>query len=373
MKRNLLFVDDEQACRDALQRTVHRTEREWELTCVSNPVTAWERLLDAAYDAVITDINMPGISGLDLLKRIRRTDSTRDIPVVVLTGMFDHRLKQRALELGASDLFNKPVDSGQLIARLQSMLAIKDRQDDMTSTLESLRRQVDRHRDEVVRARLDGICHLANAAEYRDSETGNHVIRVGSFSHAVAKALGWDEMRAETLLLAAPLHDIGKIGIPDSILLKPGPLSPAERAVMQRHCVIGQRILREPSKAMAPLLDCYSACSVGGMPANPLLEMAASVALTHHEHWNGRGYPSALAGTQIPLESRIVAVCDVFDALMSWRPYKPARSEADALTTLHEESGSHFDPEVYSAFIRALPEIRSIRQRLADGAASGAD
>ena len=214
------------------------------------------------------------------------------------------------------------------------------------------------------------VCRLGMAAEFRDEDTGNHVIRVGCYGRAVAAAMGMPQSFLEMLLLAAPLHDIGKIGIPDSVLLKAGPLDDEEWTIMQRHCEIGERILREQSKAVVPLFDWYSVELQSMIDAwenhDPVLDMAASVALTHHEKWDGGGYPQKLSGEAIPLESRIVAIADVFDALTSNRPYRPARPEEEALTIIEATVGSHFDPRVHAAFLRSLPEIRAIRTRFDD-------
>jgi len=362
----LLLVDDEQPVLDGLRRTLRAQGVPWELTCVDRAEAAWQRLLESAYDAVVTDIKMPGMSGLELLQRIRQSDETRDLPVVVLTGLSDNGLKQRALELGASDLFNKPVDPGQLIARLHSVLALKANQDMLKARIGQLRQELLEQSLRLVQARLAVVCRLGNVAEYRDEETGNHVIRVACYSREVGARLGLGQAVLETLLLAAPLHDIGKIGIPDAILLKQGPLTPGERAVIQRHCVIGERILREDSKVLAPFLDYCPAWWGRELPSDPVLEMAATIALSHHEKWDGTGYPMGLRGVDIPLEARIVAICDVFDALTSRRPYKLPANESEAIQTVTELAGSHFDPTVYRAFMDALPVIRSVRERFAD-------
>ncbi len=370
MRKQILVVDDDQRMLDALRRAMRRQSDDWSVTFVRHPEAAWEALLDTAYDAVVTDIRMPGISGLDLLERMQQSDKTKDVPVVVLTGLSDHGLKEKALERGAADLLNKPVDAGQLIARLRNVLQTKTYQDDLRATNDLLADKVRRQKLDLAQSRMSVVCRLGMAAEFRDEDTGNHVIRVGCFSRAVAAAMGMPRSFLEMLLLAAPLHDIGKIGIPDSVLLKPGPLSDEQWAVMQRHCEIGERILREQSKVMVPLLDWYAVDS----PAiedtlvnhDPVLEMAATIALTHHEKWDGGGYPGGLAGEAIPLESRIVAVADVFDALTSNRPYRPARPEDEALTIMAATVGSHFEPRVHTAFLRSLPEIRTIRARFAD-------
>jgi len=371
VKKQILIVDDDQRMLDALRRTLHHQSDDWAMTYVRNPEEAWETLLQTAYDAVVTDVRMPGLTGIELLERIRQTDKTKDVPVVILTGLNDSDLKERALLCGAVDLLNKPVDAGQLIARLRSVLQTKTYEDELRATNELLTEKVQRQSIDLAQSRMSVVCRLGMAAEFRDEDTGNHVIRVGCYSRAVAAAMGMPRSFLEMLLLAAPLHDIGKIGIPDNVLLKPGPLSDEEWVIMQRHCEIGESILREQSKAMVPLFDWY-AVELPSMKdtlenRDPVLEMAATIALSHHEKWDGGGYPRGLAGETIPLESRIVAVADVFDALTSNRPYRPARPEEEALSIMDSTVGTHFDPRVHAAFTRSLSEIRAIRDRFADG------
>ncbi len=370
MKKQILIVDDDQHVLDALRRTLHDQGDDWAMTFVRQPEKAWEHLLETAYDAVVTDVKMPGLNGLDLLERIRQTDKTKDVPVVVLTGLNDRDLKERALDRGAVDLLNKPVEPGQLIARLRNVLQLKEYEDDMRARNALLTEKIRRQNIDLAQSRMSVVCRLGMAAEFRDEDTGNHVIRVGCFSRAVAAAMGMPRSFLEMLLLAAPLHDIGKIGIPDSVLLKPGPLSDDEWTIMEQHCEIGDRILREQSKAVIPLFDWYAVEPHSMKEAtenrDPVLDMAASVALTHHEKWDGSGYPQGLAGEAIPLESRIVAIADVFDALTSNRPYRLARPEEEAMTIIETTVGSHFDPRVYAAFLRSLPEIRAVRTRFND-------
>ena len=262
-----------------------------------------------------------------------------------------------------------------MIARLRNVFQTKTYEDGLRATNGLLADKVQRQKADLAQSRMSVICRLGMAAEFRDEETGNHVIRVGCFSRVLAAALGMPRSFLEMLLLAAPLHDIGKIGIPDSVLLKPGPLSDDEWEVMQRHCEIGERILREQSKVLVPLLDWYAVDPPGMKDAlghqDPVLEMAATIALTHHEKWDGSGYPAGLAGDAIPIESQIVAVADVFDALTSNRPYRPARPEDEALTIMAATVGSHFDPRVHAAFVRSLAEIRTIRARFADDSPVG--
>jgi len=240
----------------------------------------------------------------------------------------------------------------------------------LTAQNELLERRVHERTLDLFHARLDIIWRLGKAAEHRDDATGNHVIRVGCISRVIAETLQMDRDFVETLFLAAPLHDIGKIGIPDAVLLKRGPLSPDEWEVMKQHCHIGARILHEDCMAKTafwewrgpgPQFDDESR-------SNPVLEMGASIALMHHEKWDGTGYPQGLSGEEISPASCIVAISDVLDAMTSKRPYKDPYPEDQALEIIRDGAGTHFAPDVYAAFMKALPEIRSIRKRFADGA-----
>jgi len=372
LKKQLLFVDDEQLVLDALRRAMHSQRLVWEGTYLNDPLAAWERLQEGGFDAVVADVKMPGMSGLDLLDRIQATPQTSEIPVVLLSGVSDRDLKRRALDLGAADLLSKPIEAEDLLARLRNVLRLKSYQDELKASNRRLEQAVQQRTEELFHSRLDIIWRLGKAAEHRDQETGNHVVRVGCISRVVAEVIGLDRHFVEPLFLAAPLHDIGKIGIPDAILLKRGALSPDEWAVMKQHCHIGARILGEDSHIRSAFLQWYgaSALAAGRAFENPFLEMAAAIALTHHEKWDGSGYPQELSGEEIPLEARIVAIADVFDALTSWRPYKDARPEHEALQIIADAEHSHFDPAVYAAFLQALPEIRAIRRQFADNRAS---
>ncbi len=370
MKKRILLVDDDQSVLDALRRALRSHAGDWSMDFVGHPERAWEALLETAYDAVVTDVKMPGIGGLELLDRIRANDRTKDVPVVVLTGLNDRSLKGESLDRGADDLLSKPIDTRQLVARLRNVLRKKSYEDDLRQSNRQLAERVQDQVADITQSRMSVICRLRMAAEYRDEDTGNHVIRVGCYSRVVAAAMGMPASFLEMLLLAAPLHDIGKIGIPDSVLLKPGALDADEWEIMKQHCRIGERILRERSKSIVPLFDWYADEPVTLADAmehrDPMLDMAATVALTHHEKWDGGGYPQQLAGEAIPLESRIVAIADVFDALTSNRPYHPPRPEADALAVIESMVGRHFDPRVHAAFVRSLPEIRATRIKFGD-------
>lgn len=366
-KKHILFVDDEPNVLNAIRRTLHQRQDQWEMCYTDRPEDAWQRLLCEPYDAVVTDINMPGLTGLELISRIQSHEQTRDMPIIVLTGLQEPSLKVDALRLGAVDLLTKPIDSNQLIARLESVLRLKSQLDQLKRQNQHLVKEITRQGVEVKKAQLRIIYRLGRVAEHRDPETGNHVIRVAAISQAIGQALGLPKDYLEHLALAAPLHDIGKIAIPDRILFKPGPLTPGEWAVMQRHCVFGERMLREPPENMLPW-SVWSDLNLTMLnQSDPLLDMASTIALTHHEQWDGSGYPLGLAEEQIPLESRIVALADVFDALLSKRPYKAACTEEEALQIMETKVGSHFDPQVYTGFTQALEEIRRLRRQLADG------
>ncbi len=368
MKRRILFVDDEPNVLDGLRRMLRAERIRWDMHFAESADEALREVCETDVDAIVSDVDMPGMDGLTLLQKIRGTDRTRDIPVIILTGRNDSGLKRRALDLGASDLLNKPVDSQDLVARLRSAIRLKEHQDRLKDQNAVLERQVDERTAELVDSRLNIIWRLGKAAEYRDEETGNHIVRVGCYSRVLARALRKDRDFVETIFLASPLHDIGKIGIPDNILLKQGPLTLEERGIMQRHCAIGADILcgdARPGIAILSQNPDRSPASV--KPAdNAMMKMAASIAMTHHERWNGTGYPAGLSGEAIPLESRIVALADVYDALCSERPYKPPFTEARVMELMNEEAGRHFDPLVFGAFERSLEEFRSIRADLSD-------
>jgi putative two-component system response regulator len=343
-------------------------EREsWDVRFAKSAKEALELIASESPDAVVTDVFMEGATGFDLLSQIRADEDTASIPVIVVTGSREQGLKKEALGLGATDLLTKPVNREELIARLRNVLRLKEYQDQIKAHNAELEQRVEERTRQLSASRIEVILRLAKAAEFRDEETGNHVIRVGCYCRAIARTMGLDDEFVDRLFLASPLHDIGKIGIPDAVLLKPGKLTPDEWEIMKRHCEIGEQILRENSKVMSAFMewgpDVASLRWIGG---HPLMHMASSIAMTHHEKWDGSGYPRGLSGEEIPLESRIVAIADVFDALRSVRPYKPAFEEEKALEIIREGSGKHFDPRVVEAFLSCLDDIRAIESRFAD-------
>ncbi len=365
MKKRILFVDDEPNVLEGLQRMLHGQRDVWDMCFVANAYAAFDQISQSGFDAIVVDIKMPCMDGFKLLEKVRNIAGVKDIPVLIITGEADSRIKQRALDMGATDLLGKPVNKDDLVACLNGMLRTKSCQDGIfTQSVLSDRKAEERIANLEI-SRLDLIWRLGTVAEYRDYKTGNHVMRVGCHSRVIAEELGMGRDFIENLFLASPLHDIGKIGIPDAILLKQGKLSPEEFEVMKQHCAIGVEILREDFEAMKPFLASgkMSSRAISDGDKNPLLAMASSIAMAHHERWDGTGYPHGLAGDKIPLEARIVALSDAYDALCSVRPYRQAYTESESLRYISKEVGKSFDPCVCDAFVKSIEKLREIRRQ----------
>ncbi len=366
-KKRILFVDDEASFLNGLRRVLHKQQAVWDMNFVGSADAAIEELHKQSYDAVISDIRMPGKDGFALLKELRQSERTRDIPVVMLTAGREDDLKCLALNLGATDLIDKPVHRDDLLARIRSVLRLKSYQDQLRDLNKDLEHKVIERTNQLQNSQLEFIWRLAKIGEYRDEQTGRHVIRVATYARELAKQMQLPEDFVEMIYMTAPLHDIGKIGVPDSILLKRGELTPEEFKIMQQHCEMGHTILTG---------DLWNTISTMEWPGphdparkitgNRLLDMAGSIAIAHHERWDGQGYPKGLKGEEIPLEARIVALADVYDALTSDRPYKQALSAAKTEEVIEGGPGSHFDPRVYAAFEHLREVFRAIRTRLSD-------
>ena len=359
---NILFVDDDPNILQSYKRSLRSYRDTWNMHFEPCPVNALKRMKDLHYDTVVSDVRMPGMTGLEFLEAIKADPEQTDVPVIIVTGEADKHLKRKALDLNAADLLNKPVETEDLAARIHSVLRLKQYSDELKEVNDTLERKVQERTTELYASRIDILWRLGKAAEFRDEDTGNHVIRVGSYSRIVAQVMGLNDAYCENLFLAAPLHDIGKIGIPDAVLLKPGKLDDAEWDMMRSHCVKGVAILTEPCN----LLHVVSGDSDEEAYSNPVLEMAAVIAESHHEKWDGSGYPHGLAGEEIPLVGRIVAIADVYDALRSHRPYKKPFPIEKALDILREGSGKHFDPDVVEAFLAGFDAIREIEEQFSD-------
>lgn len=289
---------------------------------------------------ILLDVMMPEMDGYEVCQRLKADPRTRNIPVIFVTARDEDTDQERGFDVGAVDYIPKPVRQRVVLSRVRAHLAVAERESRLESMVRERTRQLEATRRKLIQ-------DLGHAAEFKDNETGMHVIRMSYYARCLAQATGQDEAWSELLFNASPMHDIGKIGIPDRILCKPGKLDPEEWAVMQTHTTIGARIIGDPEDS-------------------DLLAMAVTVALTHHERWDGTGYPKGLAGEAIPLEGRIVAVADVFDALTSERPYKKAWSIEDALAYMHRESGKHFDPTLVEHFGKILPDILLIKGKYLD-------
>lgn len=318
---------------------------------------AIEELTRCSPDLVLLDIMMPGIDGIEVAKRIKADANTQVIPVVMVTALRDVEDRVKALEAGADDFLSKPVDRTELTARVRSLLKVKAYNDHMRNHQQKLEAEVAKRTEQLRSAftklkdaSLDTINRLSSAAEYKDEDTGSHIVRIGRYAKVIGQAMGLDAEFVEGLLYAAPMHDIGKIGVPDRILLKPGKLDPEEWEIMKGHTQIGAKIL------------------AGG--DSPFIKMDESIALTHHEKWDGTGDPHGLRGEDIPMEGRIAAIADVFDALTSVRPYKAASPPEEAFVIIRDGRGQHFDPRVVDAFFRIQTDILEIKRRNRDTEAS---
>jgi len=291
-------------------------------------------------DLILLDIMMPDVDGYEVCEVLKSQPNTAHIPIIFVTAKISSEDEVKGLSLGAVDYITKPINPAIALQRVQTHLSLYDQQ-------QSLYLKVKEQTEEINHSKIEMVKRLGRAAEYKDNETGMHVLRMSHYCHVLALACGMTLEDADTLREAAPMHDIGKIGIPDAVLLKPGKLDPEEWEVMQAHVNIGVDILGDTS-------------------GSKLLEMAADVAQFHHEKWNGKGYPNGVSEESIPLVARIAAIADVFDALTSERPYKQAWSVERTIELLKEEKSNHFDPNLVDLFIENLPEILEIKARFKD-------
>jgi putative two-component system response regulator len=325
-------------------------------------------LTDEAPDVLLLDIMMPDVSGLEILATLRADKRWLQLPIIVLTAANDQIIKRQALDSGASDFLAKPVDPTDLVPRIRNALIVKRHYDHLQRYSEQLEAEVARRTAELARSRQEVIHCLARAAEFRDDDTGRHVLRVGRYARLIAEELGWKGEQLEMLEQAAQLHDIGKIGVPDAILLKPGKLEPDEFEIMQKHSAFGTRITQglPPNEVNQLRGHAELGSRLLATTESPVLALAATISLSHHEKWDGSGYPLGLAGDDIPIAGRITALADVFDALSSKRPYKPAFPLEQCFAIIQEGRGSHFDPTVVDAFFCRQQDIVQSQMQYAD-------
>jgi len=352
-----MIVDDEIANVLIVKKYLERAGyRDFETTTDS---TAALRILAATRpDVLLVDINMPGVDGIEILRKVRAEPQFRHLPVLILTANTDEQIKLTCLELGATDFLLKPVDPMDLTPRVRNSLQAKSFRDRLQNHAAELELKVEQRTRELEASRREVVYCLARAAELRDNDTGNHVIRVGHFAGIIAKAMGLPDWFVRDLEMAAQLHDVGKIAIPDAILLKPGKLEPEEFEIIQNHVKFGHQIIQPHAGSDARLMRRHVEFGSDMLRnGSALMRLAASIAQTHHERFDGTGYPLGLAADDIPIEGRITAVADVFDALSAERPYKKAMPREKCFTILEEGRGSHFDPDVLDAFFQSKKEI----------------
>ncbi len=294
------------------------------------------------YDLILLDLQMPGVDGFQVMEELKAIEPSGYLPVLVVTAQPGHKL--RALQAGAKDFVSKPFELPEVLARVRNMLEVRLLHQRLQASNDLLERRVKERTAEVTESYLELIFTMTRAAEHRDENTGAHVQRISYYSRELAGALGLNGEFADRIYFASPMHDIGKIGVPDHILLKPGPLTPEEWVVMKGHTTMGARIL--------------------GSSKSPYLQMGAEIALDHHERWDGGGYPNGKRGEAISIAARIMNVCDVYDALRSARPYKPAFDHPRTVEIMTRGDGrtrpEHFDPALLAAFQQDLPAFREI-------------
>ena len=347
----ILVVDDQAQNIELLE--AYLVPQGYEIVKATNGEEALGKLSDNQIDLILLDVMMPDMDGFEVTRRVRQDNTHRLLPIILVTALRDTEDRVKGIEAGCDDFISKPVDKMELLARVRSLLKVKAYNDLMSNYQKELESEVTGRTEElkhalekIKAASLETIYRLSMAAEYKDKETGAHIKRMSLYSAAVTRRMGLTESTIETILYAAPMHDLGKIGIPDLILMKPAKLDPREWEIMKQHTVIGAKILQ-------------------GSDAE-FIRLGETIALSHHEKWDGSGYPNSLKGIEIPITGRITAIADVFDALTSKRPYKEPFSVEKSLAIIREGRGSHFDPDVADAFFAIQDEILTIKKQYDD-------
>ncbi len=348
VRNTVIVVDDQSTGRAILEQVVRSLDERVLVEGFARPVDAVVWATRHIADLVLVDYMMPDMDGIEFVKRLRAVPGYEHVPIVMVTVHDDRKVRYAALDAGITDFLTKPVDARECLARCRNLLTLRRQQLVLEDRRRLLEHMVEDATREVREREKETLLRLARAGEFRDEETGYHLIRMSRYSRLIANAIGLDRGEAETIELAAPLHDIGKIGIPDQILLKPAKLDAAEWQVMRRHPVIGHEILKGS--------------------ASKYVRMGALIALGHHEKYDGSGYPNGLVGDHIPLCARIVALADVYDALTSVRPYKAAWGTEDALQHVTTQAGKHFDPRLVEAFAGAKREVVEVQNEWRDPA-----
>ncbi len=367
--KKIMAVDDEVKNLALLEAIL--TPLGYEVETAQSGKEALAKVETSPPDLILLDIMMPDMTGYEVCKRLKAKESTQIIPVVMITALVDKESKVRGIEAGADDFLTKPVDKIELTARVKNLIKVKEYNDRMkdwsrmlqdkvveqTAMLKESFEQLQEAHAKLEKAHLDTLFRLSVAAEYKDEDTANHIHRMSAYVRVVAENMGLSKDQVRLIVHASPLHDVGKIGIPDHLLLKPGKLTPEEWSIMKSHTLIGERILADAD--------------------DDFTKAGQVIALSHHETWDGSGYPKGLKGEDIPLLGRITAISDVFDALTSKRPYKAPMSNEKAFGIIEKSVGNHFDPGVGEAFFQGIDKIllnqkqhtdKSLAQRQSDNA-----
>ena len=340
---DIVIVDDQPSARTMLRHIVQDIGPQLDVHDFGEPDTALAWCNDNRPDLLLLDYRMPGMDGLELAKAFRRPLRNRDVPIMLVTVVGDEPVRQAALDAGVIDFLVKPIRPRELRARCRNLLQLRQQSESIKQRALSLEQRLLASMHEVEERERETLSRLARAIEYRDTGTSAYLERMAHIAGMVAEAIGLPDEQVRVIELAAPLHDIGKIAIPDSLLMKPGPLDEHERKRMQEHPQIGYQLLQDSQ--------------------NRFIQVGAKIALHHHERYDGSGYPQGLAGDEIPIEARVVTVADVFDALISPRPYKPAWSIEDALNYIEGQSGRLLDPACVRALLDNVPRLRQICER----------
>ncbi len=342
----VVIVDDQYTGRKILEQLVRRIDDSLEVVSFSDALEALRYIRINTPDLILTDYKMPGMNGVALIRQIRAIAECTDVPTVVVTIVEDKAIRYQALDAGATDFLNRPIDEHECQARCRNLLTLRSQQKIIQDRAHSLQIQVEQATRKILSRERETLLRLAKAGEYKDEGTGNHVLRMARYCRLMAEALKLAPEKCVDIELASPMHDIGKVGIPDRILLKPGSLTSSEFAFMQRHARIGYEILKDS-------------------PSH-YLQLGATIALSHHEKFDGTGYPEGRRGDDIPLEARIVSVADIFDALTTTRPYKQPWTLDNAAEYLKSIAGTHLDPDCVEAFLARFDDIQSVYQNLND-------
>lgn len=349
-ERTVLIVDDSKT---NLKLIENYLKSEYIIYTAETGQRCFEIVEETPPDLILLDILLPDINGFKICRELKSHPLTKQIPIIFISGEDGIKSKKKGFEAGGVDYITKPFSVEEIKARVNTHVSLKKTRENLEGYNLELERLIDKKTAALRKAlysaeefAIETIFRLSRAAEHKDLTTAQHIERVSYYSALIGQESGFSGLEIETIIKAAPMHDIGKIGTPDSILQKPGPLTPAERKEMQTHTTVGSKILEGSN--------------------SPTIQMAQTIALHHHEKWDGTGYPFGLKGTEIPLAARIVAVADVFDALVSKRPYKEAFPIERALDIIKKDSGTHFDPELVELFFEHLPRVKEIMQEYND-------